>query len=52
MKHGGKRSNAGRKPLKDKKIQLSIYPLTSQVKKAGGKQKAKEVALQAIAACG
>lgn len=50
-KHGGKRSNSGRKPVKDKKIQLSIYPLTSQVKAAGGKKKAKTVALQAVEAC-
>lgn len=50
-KHGGKRSNAGRKPVKDKKVQLTIYPRTSQVKAAGGKKKAKLVALQAVEAC-
>lgn len=50
-KHGGKRNNSGRKKVKDKKMQLSIYPLTSQVKKAGGKKRAKEVALQAVEAC-
>lgn len=51
-KHGGKRNNAGRKKVKDKKIQLSIYPLTSQVKAAGGEKKAKKVALEAIEQCG
>lgn len=48
-KHGGSRKGAGRKPLKDKRIQLDIYPLQSQIRKAGGKKKAKAIALQALA---
>lgn len=35
---GGKRTGAGRKPVTDKKIQLTIYVLTSQVEKLGREQ--------------
>lgn len=46
--HGGKRNGAGRKPVKDKAVQISIYPKTSIVKKIGGLKKAKELALIAL----
>ena len=42
---GGKRSNAGRKPIDDKKITLTIYPRQSQIDSVGGIEKAKELAL-------
>ena len=32
---GGKRNGAGRKPCTDKKQQLTIYVLTSQIEKLG-----------------
>jgi hypothetical protein len=32
---GGKRNGAGRKPCTDKKQQLAIYVLTSQIEKLG-----------------
>lgn len=44
-KHGGKRNGAGRKKLKDPKVQLTIYPRKSQIKAVGGKEKAKELAV-------
>lgn len=46
-KHGGSRKGAGRKPVEDKKIQLSIYPLQSAVEKLGP-DTAKEIAINAI----
>lgn len=48
MAQGGKRKNAGRKPIKDKKLQLSIYIRKSQIKKVGGIVKAKQLAESAI----
>ena len=45
--HGGARKGAGRKPVDDPKVTLSIYPLKSAVE-ALGPDKAKEVALAAI----
>jgi len=48
MKHGGKRSNAGRKKVKDKAIQVTLYPRTSIVKKVGGMAKAKQLCLNAL----
>jgi hypothetical protein len=47
-KHGGKRNGAGRKPAEDPKIAINIYPLTSQVKKIGGKDKVKAIAIKAV----
>jgi hypothetical protein len=35
MNKGGKRNGAGRKPCIDKKQQMTIYVLTSQVEKLG-----------------
>ena len=49
-KRGGSRPNAGRKPVKDKVVSLTIYPRKSAIKKAGGVQEAKRKALEAIAA--
>jgi hypothetical protein len=46
-KHGGKRDNAGRKPVEDKKITLAIYPRKSRVDLLGV-QEAKEIAVNAI----
>lgn len=48
--HGGKRSNAGRKPIepKKKKTTLTIYPEQQHVDKWGSKSKAQEVALNAV----
>jgi hypothetical protein len=47
-KHGGARKDAGRKPVLDKKITLIIYPRTSEIEAVGGKEKAREIALNAI----
>ena len=46
-KHGGARTGAGRKPVDDPKVTLSIYPVKSAID-ALGADKAKEVALNAI----
>jgi hypothetical protein len=46
--HGGKRPNAGRKPVKDKVVQLNIYPKSSLIKKVGGVKKAKVLAINAL----
>lgn len=35
MAKGGKRNGAGRKPCTDKKQQMTIYVLTSQIEKLG-----------------
>lgn len=47
-KSGGKRSGSGRKPIKDKKMQLFIYPPGSHVKSLG-RATARRIALAAIA---
>ena len=49
-KHGGKRNGSGRKKmkLKDKKVRLTIWPTGEAVKNAGGKEKAKILALNAL----
>lgn len=36
VKHGGSRKDAGRKPLKDKKVTVSLYILESKIKQYGG----------------
>ena len=43
MKHGGKRKGAGRKPIADKKIALTIYMPESIIKKCGGEYFAKSI---------
>lgn len=45
--HGGSRKGAGRKPVNDPKITLSIYPVKSAIE-ALGTEKAKEIAINAI----
>lgn len=45
--HGGARKGAGRKPVDDPKVTLSIYPLKSAIDKLGA-DKAKEIAIDAI----
>lgn len=47
-KKGGKRNGAGRKKGTDNKVQISIYPRKSSIKKVGGKKTAKALALAAI----
>ena len=47
-KHGGKRNNAGRKSIPDKKITVSIYPRQSEVEIVGGIDAAKALAVSAI----
>jgi hypothetical protein len=46
-KHGGARKGAGRKPVDDPKVTLSIYPVKSAVDLLGT-EKAKEIAINAI----
>jgi hypothetical protein len=45
---GGKRSNAGRKPITDRKIQLTIYPRQSEVDLLGGVDEVKVLCFNAI----
>jgi hypothetical protein len=40
---GGARSNAGRKPAKDKKIQVNVWIETSIINKHGGLEAVKEL---------
>ena len=44
---GGKRNGAGRKPCTDKKQQMTIYVLTSQIEKLG-KDAIRQVCEKAI----
>lgn len=44
--HGGARKNAGRKPIEDKKVQLTLYIRQSDVKKLGGLEKTKKHLMQ------
>lgn len=48
MASGGKRKNAGRKPIKDKKMQLCVYIRKSRIKALGGEAKAKQIATAAL----
>lgn len=45
--HGGARTGAGRKPVDDPKVTLSIYPVKSAIDTLGA-EKAKEIAINAI----
>lgn len=47
MTKGGKRTGAGRKPVPDKKVQLTIYVLTSHVEKLG-REKIRQVCEKSI----
>lgn len=49
MKSKVKKSNAGRKPVPDKKVQVSLYVLTSQIEKFGGLDKFKETLYEFVA---
>jgi len=42
MKSKVKKSNAGRKPVPDKKVQVSLYVPNSQIEKLGGLDAFKE----------
>lgn len=42
------KKKAGRKPIKDKKVVLRIYPRQSQIKQACGMEKAKKRALDSL----
>ena len=44
-----KKSNAGRKPVPDKKVQVSLYVLSSQIEKFGRLEKFKEALYEFIA---
>lgn len=46
--HGGKRNGAGRKPVDDPKIPLTIYIRKSRVKAVGGEDAARTLAIKAI----
>lgn len=41
MEKHNKKSNAGRKPVPDKKVQVSLYVPNSQIEKFGGIEKFK-----------
>ena len=41
-KHGGNRKNSGRKPVSDKKVQVSFYIKQSKIDSVGGIEKFKE----------
>ncbi len=43
MKSKVKKSNAGRKPVPDKKVQVSLYIRQSEIARFGGIEKLKEV---------
>jgi hypothetical protein len=40
--HGGKRKTSGRKPVSDKKVQVSFYIEQSKIQKLGGLDAFKE----------
>jgi hypothetical protein len=40
--HGGKRKKSGRKPVTDKKVQVSFYIEASKIEKLGGLDAFKE----------
>jgi len=48
MTRGGKRKNAGRKPVSDKKVQVSFYIKKSIIDSVGGMDKFKEKVLRYI----
>lgn len=49
-KRGGERPNSGRKPVKDKKIQLAVYVRESIISEIGGLEAAKESVLEYLGA--
>jgi hypothetical protein len=42
LTHGGKRKTSGRKPVTDKKVQVSFYIEQSKIEKLGGLETFKE----------
>jgi hypothetical protein len=49
--HGGKRKNSGRKPVEDKKIQVTIYVTDSKIQSHGGLEKLKEKLIHYVYHC-
>lgn len=49
MKNKGKKSNAGRKPVPDKKVQVSLYIPTSQFEKFGDIEEMKKAIYEFVA---
>jgi hypothetical protein len=45
---GGARAKAGRKPIEDKKVPLTIYVRQSVIERVGGKDEAKQIATDAV----
>lgn len=45
---GGKRANSGRKPITDRKKQVTIYARESEIKVLGGMEEAKDLCYNAI----
>lgn len=46
--HGGNRKNSGRKPVFDKKVQVSFYIKQSKIESVGGIEKFKDKVLNYI----
>lgn len=51
MEKQNKKSNAGRKPVPDKKVQVSLYVPNSQIQKFGGIEKFKAALYEFAALC-
>jgi hypothetical protein len=49
MKKKEKKSNAGRKPISDKKIQVSLYIRQSKIDKFGGIEELKDALYEFVA---
>lgn len=49
MKSKVKKSNAGRKPVPDKKVQVSLYIRQSEIEKFGGIEKMKDAIYEFVA---
>lgn len=49
MKNQAKKSNAGRKPIPDKKVQVSLYVVSSQIEKFGGLDEFKKALYEFVA---
>lgn len=45
---GGKRSGAGRKPIADKKLQITLYIKQSTIERNGGITESKKILLNAL----
>ena len=49
MKNQAEKSNAGRKPIPDKKVQVSLYVVSSQIEKFGGLDEFKKALYEFVA---